>query len=435
MKLTIEKGNENYACQVIKLPVKQSVVGLDKLVKVTHQGNDVLTQKDTDESKLYLFFPAECAISKEYLSKNNEFRDSTLNQDKTKKGYFESNRVKAIKFKGVISTGYIAPVNTLSWLLNPDNISKLKEGDEFTHIDGIEICKKYTIKQKNPGASLGKPSKILDGIVDSKLAPEHFSTEHLLKNCNKIDLNDYIAITYKLHGTSARYFNTLTHKKLNWIEKLAQKLGLNVVSEEYKEVVGSRKVIKSIGFNELNGKQHYYKDSGDIWTKVGEEYLKGKLNKGEAIYCEIIGKTYTGEAIQRGYSYGYKKPIVYIYRISNINPQGIEIDLSYYQMKERANQIGLPTCPELFYGKLQHFLEIGNRYIIPGSLEEKLSIIFYNELLEKPSILDNSVIEEGFCIRVDKYPKPYIFKIKSKKFLLHESGDLDKNYINLESEN
>jgi len=438
MKLEIKKGSENYTCQVIKLPKKQEVQGLDNLCKITYQGNDVLTQKDTDENQLYLFFPAECAISNSYLSVNNEFRNQELNDDKSKKGYFEDNcRVKSIKFKGVISTGYLAPINTLEQMMGNWG-GKLKEGDEFTDIDGVNICKKYVIKQRNSGANLGKSSKILDNIVDSKLAPEHFDTEHLLKNCHKLHLDDYIAVTYKLHGTSARYFNTLTFKKLSWFEKLLKKVGINIVTEEYREVVGSRKVIKSVKFNELEGKNHFYKESGDIWTKVGEEYLKGKLFKGEAVYCEIIGKTYTGEAIQKGYSYGFDKPILYIYRISNINPQGIEVDLSYHQMIERSKQLNIPVCPEFFYGNLRNFIAANSEYYteeVPDNFEIVISDLFYNTLLEKPSILDKSVIEEGFCIRVDKYPKPQIFKIKSKKFLLHESGALDKGQEDLESNN
>ncbi len=436
MKLEIK--DTNYACTVVKLPVKQKVDGLDKLVKVTIFGNDVLTQKDADESILYLFFPVECAISQKYLGLNNEFRESTLNVDRAQKGYFaDSGRVKAIKFKGVISTGYLAPITTLYSSLGGRSVLPLREGDEFTTIDGVEICKKYIVKTKVPGASFGKSSKVLDGIVDSKLAPEHFNTEHLLKNTNKFSLNDYVAITYKLHGTSARYFNTLTHKSLKWYEKILAKWNVSIQKEEYCEIVGSRKVIKSVGFKELGNKQHFYKESGDIWTKVGEEYFKGKLNKGEAVYCEIIGKTHTGEAIQKGYSYGFDKPMVFIYRISNINPQGIEVDLSYHQMIERSIQLGINVCPELFYGKLDNFISQfhGKSVSDDRDKEDFLNNIFYNMLLEQPSILDKSVVEEGFCIRVDKYPKPQIYKIKSKKFLLHESGGLDKNVVDLEAEN
>lgn len=39
MKLTIKKDSENYACSIVKLPPKQAVPGLDKLVKVNEKTN------------------------------------------------------------------------------------------------------------------------------------------------------------------------------------------------------------------------------------------------------------------------------------------------------------------------------------------------------------------------------------------------------------
>lgn len=107
--------------------------------------------------------------------------------------------MKAIKFKGVVSSGFVIPVEALSYL----GVT-LQLGDEFNIINGTEVCRKYIVKQRTPGANLGKSNKILDDIVDSKLAPEHFSTEHLLKNTHKLNLTDYVAISVKLHGTSAR---------------------------------------------------------------------------------------------------------------------------------------------------------------------------------------------------------------------------------------
>lgn len=53
-------------------------------------------------------------------------------------------------------------------------------------------------------------------------------------------------------------------------------------------------------------------------------------------------------------------------------------------------------------------------------------------LISKDS--DPNVIEEGFCIRVDKYPKPNIYKIKSKSFLLKESNWKDKQIIDIEEQ-
>jgi len=105
MELKIYKGSENYTCQVIKLPAKVAVKGLDNLVEVNYQGNSCLISKDSPENQLYLFFPAECQISHDFLSSNNLYRHSELNNNKEAKGFFEDNRrVKTIKFKGVVST-------------------------------------------------------------------------------------------------------------------------------------------------------------------------------------------------------------------------------------------------------------------------------------------------------------------------------------------
>lgn len=430
MKLEINPKWKNYTCQIIRLPKKLEVKGLDKLVEVNHQGNSCLISKDSNEDELYLFFPAECKISNIFLEANNLYRHSELNLDKEQKGFFEdSGRVKAVKFKGVISSGFVIPIKSLNGIIT--DWENLQIGQEFNELNDIEICRKYT-PYRTPGTPGSKEAKerIINQLVNSKFAPEHPDTEHLLKNIHNLELSDIVIISYKLHGTSARYYNTLVNRKLNWFERLLVKLGVKIQTEKYEYVSASRRVIKSLGFEELPQKSHYY-SSGDLWSEVGKKYFEGKLNQGEAVYCEIIGSSYSGEAIQHGYTYGFKEPKVYIYRISNINSQGIEIDLPYKQMKERANQLDISTCPELFYGLLSDFTDCQTKV----SFEETLNDLFYNQLLEKPSILDSSVVEEGFCIRIDKYPKPKIFKIKSKKFLLHEGASLDKQVIDIEEEN
>ncbi len=431
--LKIYQGSENYTAQIIKLPVKVQVAGLDNLVACTHQGNACLVSKDSTENELYLFFPVECVINHDFLHCNNLYRNKELNRDKSKVGFFEDNRrVKAIKFRGIISSGFIIPVSSMKPLLDYN----FKQGDEFNEINGHVLCEKYIRKvQKEPGMKNPRV-KVLDNIVDSRMAPEHPSTSHLLKNCHKLNLNDYIAVTYKLHGTSARYFNTLVKRKLSLLEKVSKFFGARIRGTSYKLVIGSRKVLKSIGLKQLPNKNHYY-TSGDLWSEAGKEFFEGKLNHGEAVYCEIIGKTYSGEAIQSGYAYGFERPKVYVYRISNINPQGIEVDLSYLQMKERCTQLGLDYCPELFYGTLYDFIaeNISFDYLDNSNLDFTLSRLFYNNLLEKPSILDKSVIEEGFCIRRDTCNKPEIFKIKAKSFLLHEGKQADKEEVNIEDNN
>lgn len=465
--LKIYEDSINYTCQVIKLPNKVEVPGLNNLCKVSIFGNDCLIGADSDPEGLYLFFPAECKIDSEFLSANNLYINSELNRDKTKKGFFEDNgRVKALKFKGIICTGFICPISFLSFLSDNkisyrggfldlsnnggfetksftikvnDSVVSLVAGDEFNSIANINICSKYY--NKLPEVPQTKKDRKIIDFIDDIMAPQHFDTEHLLKNCHRLKLDDYIAVTYKLHGTSARYFNTLVKRKLSLLERVCQFFGVKVQTEEYKVICGSRKALKSMNFETFEGKNHYY--SEDLWSKVGKEYFEGKLNHGEAVYAEVIGRDYTGAAIQHGYTYRLDKPKVYIYRISNINSQGIEVDLSYSQMKERAIQLGLDICPEYFYGKLVDFIgkhiSFPERTSLEYGLETVLNKIFFENgyktpLLEQPSILDSSVVEEGFCIRIDKYPKPNIYKIKSKLFLSYETGQKDKEITNIEDD-
>lgn len=438
--LKIYDDSKNYTCQVIKLPTKQSVKGLDNLVEVNVQGNSCLINKDSDENELYLFFLAESQISHEFLSKNNLYRHETLNDDPSKKGFFEDNRrVKALKLKGIISSGFVIPLQSSlkEKLINirAASIDSLKVGDEFNEIDGVEICRKYIKRGRGGQTGFANPrTKRLDSILDSKMAPEHPDTAHLMKNTHKLSLDTEIIITYKLHGTSARTYNTLVKRKLSWKDKIAKFFGVQVQEEIYDEVVCSRRQIKSVGFEELPNKNHFY-TSGDLWSEVANRHIRGKLNKGEAVYYEIIGKTYSGEEIQGGYSYGFKEPKIYVYRISNINSQGVEVDLSWDQMKTRAFHLGLEVVPELFKGTVGEFIEkydSGQTYV---EIDEPLTRIFYNKLLEQPSILDSSVVEEGFCVRLaDSYPKAETFKIKSKKFLEHETKAIDKELKNLEDD-
>jgi hypothetical protein len=437
MNLEIIKGSENYTVQVIKLPTMVTVQGLDNLVKVSVQGNECLIGKDSDPEKRYLFFPSESQISHEFLSANNLYRHSELNKDKEKKGFFDDNRrVKAVKFKGTISSGFVIPVDALDYLHLEGKIMvpELQVGNEFTSINGIEICRKYIRRGNQRGEAKPPRESTIDNIVDSKMAPEHMDTAQLMRNMHKLELDTKVAITYKLHGTSARYYNTLVKRALTWKDKVAQWFGIKVQETEYNYICASRRVVKSVGFEELPAKNHYYTE--DLWTKVGNEYFKDKLNVGEAIYCEIIGKDYTGAAIQSGYIYGFDKPMVYVYRISNINAKGLEIDLTHEQMKIRAQELGLNICPEFYVGRLDQFIVSYFPHLFNGNAtkEEVLEKLFYDYLLEKPSIFDSSVVEEGFCIRIDGYPKPEILKIKSRKFLLHETSLKDKEVIDIEEE-
>lgn len=431
MNLKILSCSTNYVATVVKLPHKQAVQGLDNLVNACVFGNNCLVSKDADESTLWLFFPSGTKISDKFLAANNLFRHSELNSNKELKGFFEDNcRVKSVKFKGVVSTGFLTPVSSLVNL--GINVKDLVVGHEFNEIDGVEICRKWIAPQQyNKSTNKQKVGKILDEVVNSRLVPEHDDTSHLMKNTRKFDRNPLIVVSLKMHGTSLRVFKQPVKRTLWWYERLLQYCGIQVKDESYDYLVGSRRVIKSVGFKTFNNKAHFY--SEDLWSKVAKEYFDGKLLDSEAIYAEIVGEDYSGKAIQPGYTYGFKHPKVYIYRISMINHQGAEVDLPYDQMKIRADQLGIPICQELFYGRFNDFLE---KFGASGdNFDDKIHDVFYNKLLDKPDPIDPSVIIEGWCVRInDTYPKPEIFKAKSPLFIKRESDNADKGEVDIEEQ-
>lgn len=424
MKLEKIEGSENYCVTVVKLPPKQRVEGLDNLVKVTVFGNDVLTKKDANEEQLYLFLPAECQISSEYLSANNEFRNSALNKDQSKKGYFEENcRVKTIKFKGVISTGYLAPLSTLEPLVE---IKSFKEGDEFNSINGHVLCKKYKIvHQPTAGTKESRFNKKLKRF--SKLVPNqfrfHVSTSHLAKNLHLFQPEDIICITDKWHGTSAVFSNVLVKKQLTWKDKLAVWFGIHVVDTVYDILYSSRTVVKN---EYINPNQQGYYGNEDIWAIVNKE-LTGKVEQGISLYGEIVGYLPSGKAIQKGYDYGCKEGEhkFLVYRITYTKPDGNVIEFSWQQIKNYCKKYELETVKELYFGKL------GVLYSDLAFTRDQYEHMILNDLSYQYLERDckhciNKVPAEGIVVRRDGLDHFAAYKLKSKRFLERETKQLDE---------
>ena len=435
MKLTVLENSTNYTGVIIKMRHKEALPGLDNLMGVTVFGQLTLVQKDYELEQLYVFFPSGTVLDQDFVSKNNLFKESTLNVDQTQKGYLETNcRIKAIKFRGNKSTGVLMKLSCLAKM--GIDVNALKEGDEFNEIDGYKICWKYVVPTKG-NSTQGKKNKLLDNIVQLCHFPLHQDTSFLLKHLNTLELSDHIVLTYKLHGTSIRVGNTFTQRSLSWKDKIAKWLGVNVQTQKFSYVVGSRHVVKSINFEGLQGKKHFYPT--DLWTMAAKEFLEGKLYEGEIIYGELIGRMYQdgselGKEIQKDYTYGYTKPHLFVYRISNMNSQGVETDLSFKQVRSRCNQLGVNFVPLIYDGRLEYYM-LQHKLSIGDNWREILEKHLIDTYLDKPSKMDPKVIEEGIIVRIEKYPKPTMLKLKSPEFYLHEGIELDKNIENIEDQN
>lgn len=453
MKIKTYDHSVNYTCTVIKLPAKQKVEGLDNLVRVEVFGNSVLVGKDSDPLDLYLFFPSESCLSPDFLTANSLYRNSLLNKNTEEKGFFDdSGRVKSIKMRGIISSGFVIPASSLLDLFSFGDThyiySKLKVGDEFNEIDGVEICRKYVPKNIStpglPGSKQEKGNKINKKIKDL-LAPNQFrlhsDTTHLAKNLGQFSKDQIIVITDKWHGSSCILSKVLINKKLNWYKKLLNKIGGNVPDKEFgymyssgKPKSGLPKSILTIDEVERGKSNTGYFYSSNIWKKAFDDY-KHALEDGISLYSELVGFTEGGSAIQKGFDYGcfpgqYR---MLVYRITYTKQDGSVIEFSWQQIKDYCKKYELETVKELYFGQLTNW-GVSNREITV-LMNDFLNVIqnSYNMEMTDPHCV-NKVPSEGVVVRIDGRNSYSAFKLKSKKFLAHETKGLDEGNVNIEEQ-
>lgn len=441
------------------------IPGADRIVQVDMFGETVITQKSNEEGTIGLLFDMETALSHEYSSKNNMYRHSHLNEDKTVTGYLEDDRrIRGVRLKGVKCSALWMPLESLKDLLPTKDWTEIGLGQEIDSIGEVKICEKYIPKSTRKAMGSNKEGKVRQNLVPT--FKEHVDTENWGRNSHKVQEGDLVIITEKLHGTSGRCGYLRAEKPLSKWERFIfnyvttpltlGRLGNSKTWNNYEFVVGSRRVVKSISGNEAENKQHFYEE--DLWTKVSKENFEGKLKKGETVYFEIVGYTPSGELIMPSvsnkklekfmdkkeykefierygettiFNYGclnigtnmkgdniYK---VFVYRITMTNEDGDSIDLSWKQVKRRCDQLCVHHVPELtrvlFTKTSDH-----------RDLQETVEILTDQSSNEFPQH-----IREGVCIRVENGSMtPLFLKNKSFIFKVLDSIIKDSDVVDME---
>ena len=454
MKLIQSKDiNLNYAAKIVDIKEfmphpNPEVTGLKCAII---DGYSITVDK-TSECGQYIYFPVNSVINTGFLSKNNLFRDATLNQDSTQTGYFDDKgRVKMIKLQKVYSEGLILPISSIEkWL---GTTIEVENNTVFDFIDNIEFCKKYVIKVTNKGGlscdnkrnKHNKSLKQFDRMIDGQFN-FHYSTVNL-KNCPfVISPNDLIHISSKFHGTSGISSNILVKKELSLLEKCIKFLFPKLPIEEtkYDGIYSSRTVIKNKFINKSVTGGYY---NVDIW-KIADEQIKtilGEIPKGITLYYEIVGYLPSGSMIQGGYDYGCTEPIgslytyninykIFVYRITSTNVDGEVIEFTAKEVQNWCNNKGLIPVKELYYGfakDLYPTLDLethwSNNFLDCISKDDT----FYME--KNSPDCKNKVPHEGVVIRIENN-KPSAFKVKCLKFVAKESKQLDNGESNIEDE-
>lgn len=431
--LKVKENSKNYACSVVEIKDLFEIEGADAIVRTVINGNNVVVPKSTEVGSKMLYFVSGTKLSADYCYKNNLYDKAEENYDKEKRGFISSKqkRVKAIKLRGVISDGMLMPLSSLLPFLEQGSINSLKVGDEFTDINGNSLCEKYIVPVKNSGGEnnkKGKQSVKISRLVDNQFYL-HNDTDNLRKNIHKINPNDIIGIHYKKHGTSIVIGNVQVKRELSWLEKLAKKFNVKVDEVKYDIVYSSRKVIKNGYLNPTSGEGFY---GEDIWGVVAKE-VGHLIPKNWTLYGEVLGYTESGSAIQGKYDYGCKvgEHKFYVYKISVVNTDGNVIFLTDRQIEEYCEKVGLLYKDTfIYYGKARGLypdLSLENHW------QENFLQKLEGEFNEKDCYMcTNKVPEEGIIVRVERLEQYEAYKLKSKRFLLMESEEQEKEIGNIE---
>jgi len=339
----------------------------------------------------------------------------------------------------------------------------------------VPISMQYKLPESLRGFSPYIPksiNKLTTYVFKSKVIDSIDTKEKSIRNMSsKIDIttetSNFFAGDVLVHNSGrAAYLPTLQPKLTRWqnivstVSAFLQYGTWNLGQADmydYEFVVGSRRVVKSVGGSEAENKNHFYKE--DLWTTISRQYFGGRLKKGESVYFEIVGYTPTGEAIMASTSntklekfldkaeykdfinrygttthfhYGcspdgvdslrYK---VFVYRITMANEDGDSIDYTWDQVKSRCDMLGVDHVPEL------DRFEVRKNDI---DLEEASRIV--EELTNKPSEMFPGHVREGICIRVDTGSMtPTLLKNKSYVFKVLEGIIKDSDKVDIEESN
>lgn len=442
-------ANPNYLAKIVQLGKPTKHENADKLLCWNINFNNVITDLSPKEGDIYVYFPVESCINKEYLSYSNSFSDSSLNSNPEKKSFFDSKgRVKAIKLRQVASEGYMIPINDLfNWQHIDVDLSKCEIGLEFDTFNGIKLCEKYVVQVKENKNSSPKERKSMNTLMQDILIERqlkfHVETSHFKNNLHKLNPEDTIVITNKLHGSSCILAQVLTKRRLSWLEKLAKKFGIKVPEEQYSYIYSSGKprslLPKGIEGLYKNTNQDFY--STDIWKRAFLDH-KESILKGISIYSELVGYTEGRSYIQRGYEYGcypgeYK---MRVYRITYTNPDGNVVEFSWNQIKEYCKKYNLEHVDELYVGRVDNLNEIlsplkSSIDFYADDWRTKLYESLSDTFLEKKCPYCKDAWAEGIVIsKYDRLDSFEPFKMKSFNFLLGETKQLDSNETNIEDE-
>lgn len=442
-----------YICKVKNIRPAENA---DRLNACEVFGITTIVDKSVNENDLYVYFPTDGQISEEFGKANDLFRRKDENGNPAG-GFIDpvKRNVGAIRLRGNKSEGLILPLTCLAPF---GDISNLAEGDIVSTFNGHVIAEKYVPMHKprtsQPTARGERDRKSAKKCrIKYPFFAEHIDTPQLRFNMDMFKPGDIICLTEKVHGTSSRnayqtaivgengFFLTKLIAHSNWLPKKWRMSAQSHLTPktEMRYLIGTRRTV--LTNNSTGG---FY--GNDDFRRAWGERFKGKLLPNEECFGEIAGfyKDNYGGAVpimapgdntktkdkvfikQYGktttfsygcsetgyYTYGdgshEERPLnrYFVYRMTYTTPEGVVIEYPWDLVKQRAEQMGFETVPEL------------ERFIYTTEEDFLARIAKYEDI---PSTIDSSHIIEGVVIRKMNGTRFDVAKDKSFNFRVLEN--------------
>jgi RNA ligase (TIGR02306 family) len=274
--------NQNSVCFVARINEIKEIPNADNIEQAIIRGWSCIIQKGQySEGGLVVVATVDAVIPQ-------DLSDAINVTNYLRKG----QRIRTVKLRGVYSECLIIPLKYIP----KGNINTYTEGKDMMDVMSIF---KYEPPIRQIQLSGGRKIKYKDN--------PNFKVYYKFPNAKNVNgmftEENYVQITRKLHGTSARY-GIIKKTKLSFIDKVKKFFRLADEWIDYEYIYGSHNVEKG------SDTQGFY--STDVWRTIDEKYgIKEKLWKfakdvdvktlgdGMILYGEIYGA-----GIQKGYDYG-----------------------------------------------------------------------------------------------------------------------------------
>lgn len=407
-----------YNAYITKITNVRKHTNADRLQCGECFGNTVVVDMSIQDNQVGLYFPVDGQLSEEFALANDLVRRKDENGNYVG-GYLDpvKRNIKAIRLRGEKSDGLFLPLQTLAPFVD---ITTLQVGDVINTVNGHHICQKYIPRTSSPKErsttkkGSRKPKEYYPWFA------EHADTAQLAYNLGAFTPGDICYITLKMHGTSQRTAYTVkTSHKSNWVRRFLRLPAK--VNSTWEYITGTRRVVLT-DFDKETG---FY--GSDAFRKPYHDYFKGKLQKGEEVFYEVLGyvnestlimpaadnKKTNDKAFIRQYgpttefTYGCKpgESIIRVYRMTLTNEDGYTVEYPTELVKQRCAEMGV------------NFVPIFDKFIY--TTEEDL-LTRVDAFVDGVDPVGLTHVREGVVVRIDNKPTFKAYKAKNFSFKVLE---------------